>query len=444
MKKLLLFLLCLCLSLCIPACGQDKPEGASAETSMSQNDREREEDERVGRFRQDLSTNFTLSDEGIYCVREELTVEYDEEGTPYEVDARFLLYCDNQSDTFIKACGRPDCRHNDHTCDAWLSPFTGIVYSDGKSLYYIDRIPGATEAIVRGRELNAEEIGELERLPAALIRMDEDGKNRTKIADLYPAEEKGYFTGSRAEVYSLGYVQWDLCHSENEEQTYVNRYGAIEDSAYLRKMADPEPEDVRSRSAVNTVGQEIYYLYSGSAGDDPDESIYNTIYKWDPAGNTMQKAGEVPAGKAGCYREEGAYYAENGEIKRWDYETHAEETLLDTGFNGADMVYGFPDCLMIMDRLVKGKDEEEQEAELRFYDWDLKELGTCRIPLEEDDVFRMPDGSVLRQVLWGETEERILFCKHWHVNVSVPAYYIEKSDFGTGEIRLHEYHFPEE
>ncbi|MBR3036413.1 MAG: hypothetical protein IKI54_03895, partial [Lachnospiraceae bacterium] len=66
---------------------------------MSQNDRDREEDERVGRFRQDLSTNFTLSDEGIYCVREELTVEYDEEGTPYEVDARFLLYCDNQSDT---------------------------------------------------------------------------------------------------------------------------------------------------------------------------------------------------------------------------------------------------------------------------------------------------------------------------------------------------------
>ena len=141
---------------------------------------------------------------------------------------------------------------------------------------------------------------------------------------------------------------------------------------------------------------------------------------------------------------DGVVYVKDGIVSRWDYQKKQSEKLFETDYTDADVLFGFPDCMMIVNQFSQKKQEDVYHIREVFYDWDYRYLGECTIDLNPDEVIQLPDGRVWAYTLFGETEERILFCKHWHVNVSVPAYYIEKSDFGTGEIRLHEYHFPEE
>ena len=68
---------------------------------------------------------------------------------------------------------------------------------------------------------------------------------------------------------------------------------------------------------------------------------------------------------------------------------------------------------------------------LQFYDWNFKSLGEIRL-----DYKKTIDWTV---VICGETENRILL----YADMSrLPRYYIDKSEFGTGNITLHEFKLP--
>ncbi len=84
-------------------------------------------DKRVSVYRNGLNRYFALSESGIYCVA-------------HEKNGTYALYCDKQSDQFVKLCNRVDCPHMDETCDAFLddesTPTLGY-YKE--KLYYIKK-----------------------------------------------------------------------------------------------------------------------------------------------------------------------------------------------------------------------------------------------------------------------------------------------------------------
>ena len=101
----------------------------------------------------------------------------------------------------------------------------------------------------------------------------------------------------------------------------------------------------------------------------------------------------------------------------------------------------FPDCLVVSDTYLykdllndMWKPEDVKNATLRFYDWNYTFLGECQLSFDEE---RPQYGNYI----FGETEDRILLVKDGFAKK--PDYYIEKSDFVSGKITLHEYHYPE-
>lgn len=80
------------------------------------------------------------------------------------------------------------------------------------------------------------------------------------------------------------------------------------------------------------------------------------------------------------------------------------------------------------------KNDIISEIVIRFYDWDYEFLGECKLSFNKEQ-------TRYGNYFFGETEDRLLIVKN---GASFrPDYYIEKSDFGTGNIILHEYHYPE-
>lgn len=74
------------------------------------------------------------------------------------------------------------------------------------------------------------------------------------------------------------------------------------------------------------------------------------------------------------------------------------------------------------------------EVTLHFYDWDGNDLGSTKINYQ----FRK---EILNAgLICGETPERIILTDNYDFS---PRYYINKSDFGTGNIEIHAFSLPE-
>ena len=67
-----------------------------------------------------------------------------------------------------------------------------------------------------------------------------------------------------------------------------------------------------------------------------------------------------------------------------------------------------------------------------FYNWEGEKLGEVAIGVNNE---------VSNSLFGGETKDRIML--RGSVYYSLPEYYIEKSDFGTGHIELHKFKYPD-
>ncbi len=78
---------------------------------------------RSGELRQSLfqaGRSFESTEDGFYSL------------VDFEDGSTILLYCDNDSDTLVRVCSRPDCPHyNNEDCDAYLKGHHNITYYDG-------------------------------------------------------------------------------------------------------------------------------------------------------------------------------------------------------------------------------------------------------------------------------------------------------------------------
>ena len=346
---------------------------------------------RTGLQRQGLSTrdhNLECTEDGIYAV--------------HNFDDSFLLYADHGSDTFVKLCGRPDCAHTGADCNAHFYSCSNICYYDGY-LYAVEDAGGR----------------------ARLYRLNLDGTDRVQITSSDEAAGKDGYGGLFAPTLSNGLFYFCLTRvNDNGDTEGVPFYYRLDGS-----MERPEQMDVGF--PVYSHGETLMTESWAKSGIDEQFGLY----WWDPETNTSNYLTDIPLGVSGGYwGMEAGFYLKDGVIYRQDYASGASEALLDTGLEGYHRLICLPDCIVVTKDLtyeekMAGKELDNQV--LYFYDWDFQSLGQVEI----DNL-----GLTRGYVLCGETEERLLLACRWF---SMPEYYIEKSDLGTGNIEIHPFTLPD-
>ncbi len=393
--------------------------GNEAETAASRPIPSWISDKRVSVYRNGLNRCFTLSESGIYCVVRE------KNGT-------YVLYCDKQSDQFIKLCSRVDCPHSDESCDAYLDDSASVLgYYKGK-LYYIKS--GQMSKVTRGDGRES-----FERLPAELWRMDPDGRNKQLAGCCWDRNEN--ITGYGSLTVTDGYIEGIFKKvGEDGNVEYSHRYTNLDHPGIFAETAGSiqfPAEGFSNGSVIGSDGEKIIIQYVDQ-NHDPGadrEGIRLSLYAWDPAENRIAYIGDRPL-LSGYFGAETAFIVEEGIVKQWDYRTETGTPLFDTGIRTRVSLSALPDCLAVWDtyEYQELSDGVIPEVVIRFYDWNYRPLGECGLSFDRE-LTRYGD------YIFGETEDRILLVKDG--SATRPDYYIEKSDFGSGNITLHEYNYPE-
>lgn len=337
--------------------------------------------------------DFEVTDSGIYYIYSPMD----------EVLAPFILYADHGSDTIIKLCGRPECDHSTYDCDAYFYSAADIMYYEGY-LYVLAEYVGYSK----------------------LFRMDLDGRNRVEILDM--GSQVGAYGYSLVENSWMGngVVFFLLVKDIGEDGIgqCCNYYYKLDGS-----MKGPEP--------IN-LGDGIYASFN--AGEsfrctdwDVDVSQY---YIWDPETNTYHYLTDYPGGY-GYFDDEIGIYWKDGYVYRLDYETGESEVLFDTGLEGDYWLQCFPDSLVVgaFDDGTHWADPDWEfvdDNKLYIYNWAFELVDV----VELDYPHSIDSGKAII----AETAERYILSMNWG---ALPRYYIEKSELGTGKVKIHEFKFPD-
>ena len=367
-------------------------------------------EERVSVRRQGCSNFWTLSETGIYVLAQEKTGYY-------------ILYCDYESDRFIKLCSRPDCAHNNKNCDAFLGKmmYSALGYYNGK-LYYTVEGPINPESYHRG--------------PMSIWYMDPDGRNKTLVTYLQTKEEAEKTPGFSDPCFVDAYFYVGTCHlDENGEMFDVQQYCSLDRPSLLQDAAPSKTFTSKGATGngiiISNHGTEMLlwdFNYDSAATEAGERDSFQKLYSWNAADNSIHLVCECDR-QGGYYTDEYRYGCDDGVIFRQKYHSGEREILGDTGCRGQMSFTALPDCIMLSDRGSK----EADSAGIYFYDWDCRPLGEYRFRFEQNIFFL---GFAV-----SETKNRILLDPD--VSSTLPRYYIEKSDLGTGHITLHEYQYPE-
>ncbi len=303
-----------------------------------------------------------------------------------------LFYGDHGSDTIVKLCGRPDCDHLNEDCNA-LFDSSDSVYYDGSHLF-VEEIP---------------KFG-----PPRVIRMDLDGSNQEVVLDM-----------SNFSSLRLG-SQYSMMRIVNGTFTFVttrlNESGERVNSVIYYKLDG-------SMEEPGIVPDSRISMMRGDAEGNYIDCMGSVVRAWDPEANAVH---ELTGKKGdGYYGMEDAWYVNDGVIYHLNYASGEEEALLDTGIrleeNETMSLYCFPDHLVLQER-HNTDNSKSAYSSFSFYNWAMELVGQI------DRV----DGRFIRIV--GETEDRLIISTH---DLVIPQFYIEKSDFGTGHVELHEFNMPD-
>ncbi|MDE6725731.1 MAG: hypothetical protein K2J79_09015, partial [Ruminiclostridium sp.] len=192
-----------------------------------------------------------------------------------------------------------------------------------------------------------------------------------------------------------------------------------------------EPQPVHSSFEIAADGESfIIPVYNKESG-------FYTYNIWDPdkgVGDELFKAVErLLRGYIGIKAE---YHIEDGVIIENSY-TEGKKELIDTGLKGNYQLACFPDCMVVYKYLSDEELNQEaalDETTMHFYDWDCNDLGSVKIN------YKFRQEILNAGLICGETPERIMLTDDYDF---APRYYINKSDFGTGNIEIHAFNVPE-
>ena len=401
MKKMIA--LVLIAMLLLTGCGtNDLPEATTAPTeAQPQYDWMAAESpipvRRTGLLRAGLnSVPFDVTNDGLYYV------SLPSNASPNS----YILYSDNGSDMIIKLCGRADCTHDTKDCNAYV----------GSYCYAISCWNGYLYAVI-------EESGNLGEDSLKLYRMNLDGSDRVVVLDLDQFALDNNLNFASYSLMTEGYLKFSIGHYEKQPDGSLQPesdeyyYFALDGS-----MAEPK-----------ILESEVGSLYSCgdvilSLGEAQHGAVYGGYYDWHPETDTATYLCDHP-GQPGWFGETEAYYYKDGGIYRLTYATGTEEKLFDTGLTGKYYAIILPDCIIVANSDFNNLSDKN----LYIYSWDYKLVDTIAItyPL----MCYMVDEAVV-----AETAERIILTNS---TLGLPLYYIEKSELGTGNAKIHSFKLPD-
>ena len=343
---------------------------------------------RSGELRQSLfqaGRSFESTEDGFYSL------------VDFEDGSTILLYCDNDSDTLVRVCSRPDCPHNNEDCDAYLNGHHNITYYDGH-LY--------TTCHPRTGGL-------------AVMRFDLDGRNRVEVVNSSDSISGYGGTYEESIVNGVAFLGF----------TKMGPSGAVGGTLYYYKLdgSMKQPEEAIQRGGPRcSEGDMILFKASDFEGDQ------TRLVTWTPGSEEQYLVDFDSDYYRVHYCDDHCYKLIDNKFYRIDYGTLKQTLLFDTGLEGEHILRCFPDCIVIMDgSSTYDPETASQPQTLRFYDWSFNSLGEITV-----DYKKTVDWT---EIICGETENRILLCSDMSY---LPRYYIDKAEFGTGNITLHEFKLP--
>lgn len=361
---------------------------------------------RIGKVRGGLSGDpHAVSPTGVYYLY----------GAMSQTDT-FVLYSDLGSNQFVKLCGRPDCLHKGEDCNAYVSNGGDICYYQG----YI---------YVFGHSV--ELVGDTFVTITKIYRMDLDGSDRVEITVLSDFAQQLAGEGGLGSV-SLFFVSDGYCWIS------VDTWAATEDKGLERQPtryftykvdgSEGDPKETTTNGMPLYNCDDVLLTLTNESKYGSEKGAY---WDWDHETGTKTYLTDHP-GEPGWYGAEAGYFMRGGEFVRLDYATRTEEVLLDTGLEGDYYANCFPDCIVISN-YAEQKEGEDYDRTLYFYNWDLQ--------LVDSVVFPHEIGWSVSQAIVAETSQQIIF--NPNISPACPMYYINKSEIGTGELKIHEYKLPE-
>lgn len=327
----------------------------------------------------------------------------------------FVLYSDYGSDTVIKLCGRADCDHNNTDCNAFIADGNNIYYYEG----YIYAVSG------RGGTMEG-----FDGVGCSLIRMNMDGSNRVTVYDLNQfAQELGYDFARCSMMDSgeclFGLYEWVEVESGPNEERFTSSW--VKSYRYALDGSMEEPQPIESEGGhLYHCGDVFLTLLNGT--QNGGYNGYDASFgHWDMETDTVTYLTDHP-GIAGFYGRNAGYYYWDGAVIRLNYETREEERIIETGLDGDYYVMCFPDCLVVADQSFEAKDNN-----LYIYNWAYELVDTVALTYLHGNFFT-------DQALMVETAERFILTDgtSW-----LPKYYIEKSELGAGNVKVHAFKLPD-
>lgn len=308
--------------------------------------------------------------------------EYTDTGVYFITDLdQYLIYGDYGADEFVKLCPRPDCMHNDTSCNAFvLEPLGICLYEEELYLFAVN----------------------------GLYKMNPDGTDRELV---FSIASVGPYTGV------------SLCGIWNGVITFCLRSyrdGSEVTDAYYFKL-DGSMEEAAPCEMYAPFGN-----HNGSFfGQALNSEGKSGLALWDVESNTITYLCDK-VGIDGYYTTQFGIVMQESTVCRYNYGDKSFTPLVDTGLEGTLNLHCFPDCIAISQFL-------NEEYTMHFYNWAYESLGSVKLnyPIKLWGQ---------NQLICGETEDRIILAA---TCIGMPEYYIEKSDLGTGNIQIHKYTLPE-
>lgn len=348
---------------------------------------------RTGIVRQGIKGfGFDCTKDGSYFLGSDLT----------DGNTTWLLYSDHGSNSVIKLCGRPDCDHSGKDCNAYFKSAVGLCCYDGFFYTY---------------DLSNDEI----------IRMNLDGTDRKTVYNVSLfAQENGY-RGEFGPGITNGVFVTTLKKIDKGEDDIEIGEGYY----YKLDGSMKELEPFMQASFIRSDGDN----FVGWVDNDESAGMY-TYGLWSPdKGVTAELFQDDHIHYIGYIGADAEYTIEDGIIVQKSY-TEGKKELIDTGLKGDYQLVCFPDCMIVHNYISEENTEQDtlDSMTLYFYSWDGKSLGSVETDFELDSTV----SSI--GIICGETPDRIILSDNSHY---IPKYYIDKSDFGTGNIEIHSYKLPE-
>lgn len=320
---------------------------------------------------------------------------------------RFIMYVDHGSDQVIKLCGRADCTHDNADCNACIYDPQQLCFYDGY-LY----VKGARETYIGTSFTTAPE--------SSLWRVDPDGSNWVEAFDHTAFGKELLGNDGRIdfgiEMISDGYV---LCSVSKRNETVDGQVDIQKSGYYLYPLDGSEaPREIEvSGIPLYQCGDVLLTL----RGEAQQSGEYGSYWDWDWGTDTITYLTDHP-GVPGWFGKEEGYYFRDGAIWRLTYASCEEEVMVDTGLEGRYYAFCLPDCIVLAGR-------DEGDDDLYFYNWDFQLVDTVSLDF--------PHENGAEYMVLAETADRIILTDEW--GSCWPKYYIEKSEFGSGETKVHPY-----